>query len=165
MTAERAPSSPINRSVPPAARQDIDLIWGATLTRAVSLVTRRFGSNFLSVGRVHGAVAAEAGWPVDLDACRPADQASGLAVGAAFGQERAGVTPLAVVHHPVSAARSGAVFATGVGHAIRVRRAVVTLFVARIQLAVAVNVESMPVAARRLRAVRLALAIVSILGA
>ena len=35
-----------------AARQDIDLIWGATLTRAVSVATRRFGSNFLSVGRV-----------------------------------------------------------------------------------------------------------------
>jgi DNA topoisomerase I len=35
-----------------AARQNIDLIWGATLTRAVSLATRRFGSNFLSVGRV-----------------------------------------------------------------------------------------------------------------
>jgi len=35
-----------------AARQDIDLIWGATLTRAVSMATRRFGSNFLSVGRV-----------------------------------------------------------------------------------------------------------------
>lgn len=34
------------------ARQDIDLIWGATLTRAVSLATRRFGTNFLSVGRV-----------------------------------------------------------------------------------------------------------------
>ncbi len=33
-------------------RQEIDLIWGATLTRAVSLATRRFGSNFLSVGRV-----------------------------------------------------------------------------------------------------------------
>jgi len=35
-----------------AARQDIDLLWGATLTRAVSLTVRRFGSNFLSVGRV-----------------------------------------------------------------------------------------------------------------
>ena len=35
-----------------AARQDIDLIWGAALTRAVSLATRRFGSNYLSVGRV-----------------------------------------------------------------------------------------------------------------
>ncbi|MDQ3758884.1 MAG: DNA topoisomerase I, partial [Actinomycetota bacterium] len=35
-----------------ASRQDIDLIWGAVLTRAVSLATRRFGSNFLSVGRV-----------------------------------------------------------------------------------------------------------------
>jgi DNA topoisomerase-1 len=34
------------------ARQDIDLIWGATLTRAVSRATRRFGANFLSVGRV-----------------------------------------------------------------------------------------------------------------
>ena len=30
----------------------MDLIWGATLTRAVSTATRRFGSNFLSVGRV-----------------------------------------------------------------------------------------------------------------
>src|SRR6476661_5314166 len=35
-----------------AARQDMDLIWGAALTRAVSTATRRFGSNFLSVGRV-----------------------------------------------------------------------------------------------------------------
>jgi DNA topoisomerase-1 len=34
------------------ARQDIDLIWGATLTRFVSLATSRLGSNFLSVGRV-----------------------------------------------------------------------------------------------------------------
>jgi DNA topoisomerase-1 len=35
-----------------AARKDMDLIWGATLTRAVSMATRRFGANFLSVGRV-----------------------------------------------------------------------------------------------------------------
>jgi DNA topoisomerase I len=35
-----------------AARQDIDLIWGATLTRWVSRATRRYGSAFLSVGRV-----------------------------------------------------------------------------------------------------------------
>lgn len=34
------------------ARQDIDLIWGATLTRWVSRAARRYGSNFLSVGRV-----------------------------------------------------------------------------------------------------------------
>lgn len=34
------------------ARQDIDLIWGATLTRFVSLSTSRLGSSFLSVGRV-----------------------------------------------------------------------------------------------------------------
>lgn len=34
------------------ARQDIDLIWGATLTRFVSLATSRLGSSFLSVGRV-----------------------------------------------------------------------------------------------------------------
>src|SRR5215216_3114394 len=40
------------------ARQDIDLIWGATLTRAVSLATRRFGSNFLSVGRVQSPALA-----------------------------------------------------------------------------------------------------------
>jgi DNA topoisomerase-1 len=41
-----------------AARQDIDLIWGATLTRAVSLATRRLGSNFLSVGRVQSPTLA-----------------------------------------------------------------------------------------------------------
>jgi DNA topoisomerase-1 len=41
-----------------AVRQDIDLIWGATLTRAVSLATRRFGSNFLSVGRVQSPTLA-----------------------------------------------------------------------------------------------------------
>jgi DNA topoisomerase-1 len=41
-----------------AARQDIDLLWGATLTRAVSLSTRRFGSNFLSVGRVQSPTLA-----------------------------------------------------------------------------------------------------------
>lgn len=34
------------------ARQDIDLIWGAAFTRAVSLVAKAYGSNFLSVGRV-----------------------------------------------------------------------------------------------------------------
>src|SRR5919202_822573 len=33
------------------ARQDIDLIWGATLTRWVSRATKRYGSAFLSVGR------------------------------------------------------------------------------------------------------------------
>src|SRR5918993_27973 len=31
-----------------AARQDIDLIWGAPLPRGVSRAPRRFGSNFLS---------------------------------------------------------------------------------------------------------------------
>ncbi|MBK5232277.1 MAG: DNA topoisomerase I [Thermoleophilia bacterium] len=34
------------------ARQDIDLIWGAAFTRAVSLTAKAYGANFLSVGRV-----------------------------------------------------------------------------------------------------------------
>ncbi len=34
------------------ARQDIDLIWGATLTRFISLSAMRLGRQFLSVGRV-----------------------------------------------------------------------------------------------------------------
>ncbi|OKY78602.1 MAG: Topoisomerase IA TopA [Candidatus Methanohalarchaeum thermophilum] len=34
------------------ARQIIDLIWGASLTRFISLNSMRFGNNFLSVGRV-----------------------------------------------------------------------------------------------------------------
>lgn len=35
-----------------AARQDIDLIWGAALTRVISLASSRLGKQFLSVGRV-----------------------------------------------------------------------------------------------------------------
>jgi len=34
------------------SRQDIDLIWGAVLTRFMSLASYRYGSEFLSVGRV-----------------------------------------------------------------------------------------------------------------
>ncbi|MBS1264174.1 MAG: Reverse gyrase 1 [Methanonatronarchaeales archaeon] len=34
------------------ARQKIDLMWGASLTREISLMARRYGENFLSVGRV-----------------------------------------------------------------------------------------------------------------
>ncbi len=34
------------------ARQSIDLMWGASLTRFISLAARRGGSNILSVGRV-----------------------------------------------------------------------------------------------------------------
>jgi DNA topoisomerase-1 len=34
------------------ARQDIDFIWGAALTRGISLASTRLGKNFLSVGRV-----------------------------------------------------------------------------------------------------------------
>jgi DNA topoisomerase-1 len=33
-------------------RREIDLIWGAVLTRYVSLASKRFGKDFLSVGRV-----------------------------------------------------------------------------------------------------------------
>ncbi len=40
------------------ARQDIDLIWGATLTRYVSLATSRLGNQFLSVGRVQSPTLA-----------------------------------------------------------------------------------------------------------
>ncbi len=34
------------------ARREIDLVWGAVLTRFISLVSKRLGRNFLSVGRV-----------------------------------------------------------------------------------------------------------------
>jgi len=40
------------------ARQDIDLIWGASLTRFISLATTRLGSKFLSVGRVQSPTLA-----------------------------------------------------------------------------------------------------------
>lgn len=40
------------------ARQDIDLIWGATLTRFLSLTSTRLGRQFLSVGRVQSPTLA-----------------------------------------------------------------------------------------------------------
>ncbi len=40
------------------ARQDIDLIWGATLTRFLSLATTRLGNQFLSAGRVQSPTLA-----------------------------------------------------------------------------------------------------------
>jgi DNA topoisomerase I len=40
------------------ARQDIDLIWGAALTRFISLATNRLWQKFLSVGRVQSPTLA-----------------------------------------------------------------------------------------------------------
>ena len=40
------------------ARQEIDLIWGAALTRFISLATTRLGRKFLSVGRVQSPTLA-----------------------------------------------------------------------------------------------------------
>jgi len=40
------------------ARQEIDLIWGAALTRFISLATTRLGSKFLSAGRVQSPTLA-----------------------------------------------------------------------------------------------------------
>lgn len=40
------------------ARKDIDLIWGASLTRFISLATKRLGQRFLSVGRVQSPTLA-----------------------------------------------------------------------------------------------------------
>ncbi len=52
----RAFSNPVNVDLRLAksaeARQKIDLIWGAVLTRLISLSSGRMGRNFLSVGRV-----------------------------------------------------------------------------------------------------------------
>lgn len=42
----------INLALAGEARQDIDLIWGAALTRLISLASSRLGKQFLSVGRV-----------------------------------------------------------------------------------------------------------------
>ncbi|UCB58267.1 MAG: DNA topoisomerase I [Thermoplasmatales archaeon] len=39
-------------------RQVIDLIWGAVLTRFISLATHRFGRDFLSIGRVQSPTLA-----------------------------------------------------------------------------------------------------------
>jgi DNA topoisomerase-1 len=39
-------------------RQVIDLVWGAVLTRFISLTTHRFGKDFLSIGRVQSPTLA-----------------------------------------------------------------------------------------------------------
>jgi DNA topoisomerase I len=79
------------------ARQDIDLIWGATLTRFVSLATSRLGSSFLSVGRVQSptlvliaerererrAFVAEPYWVVRVDL-----ESQGQTFGAVHKEER-----------------------------------------------------------------------------
>lgn len=59
---ERAFSHPedlyLNLASAGEARQDIDLIWGATLTRFISLASKRYGAQFLSVGRVQSPTLA-----------------------------------------------------------------------------------------------------------
>ncbi|MHB1389628.1 MAG: DNA topoisomerase I [Thermoleophilia bacterium] len=59
---EEAFANTVELSIPLAkageARQDIDLIWGATLTRFMSLATSRLGNQFLSVGRVQSPTLA-----------------------------------------------------------------------------------------------------------
>ncbi len=40
------------------ARQHIDLVWGAVLTRFISLTSRRLGKEFLSIGRVQSPTLA-----------------------------------------------------------------------------------------------------------
>jgi len=40
------------------ARREIDLVWGAVLTRFLSLVSGRLGKDFLSMGRVQGPILA-----------------------------------------------------------------------------------------------------------
>jgi DNA topoisomerase-1 len=40
------------------SRQVIDLVWGATLTRYLSITSKRLGKNFLSVGRVQSPTLA-----------------------------------------------------------------------------------------------------------
>ncbi len=54
VTAAFAKPSTIDFNLAEAAhtRQDIDLIWGAVLTRFISLASYRYGSDYLSVGRV-----------------------------------------------------------------------------------------------------------------
>jgi len=48
----------VNLALAGESRQVIDLVWGATLTRFLSLATRRLGKNFLSVGRVQSPTLA-----------------------------------------------------------------------------------------------------------
>ena len=58
MRSPTSSSCPSRWLAPGEARQDIDLIWGATLTRFISLATGRLGSQFLSVGRVQSPTLA-----------------------------------------------------------------------------------------------------------
>ena len=56
------------------ARQDIDLLWGAALTRFISLATTRLGQKFLSVGRVQSpTLAIVVGREREIQAFKPED--------------------------------------------------------------------------------------------
>ncbi len=66
------------------SRQDIDLIWGAVLTRFMSLASYRYGSDYLSVGRVAIADSASRG--------RPRTRAPRLRAGAVLGDQSAART-------------------------------------------------------------------------
>lgn len=48
----------VNLALAGESRQIIDLVWGATLTRYLSLASRRLGKRFLSVGRVQSPTLA-----------------------------------------------------------------------------------------------------------
>lgn len=48
----------VNLALAGESRQVIDLVWGATLTRFLSLAAKRRGRNFLSVGRVQSPTLA-----------------------------------------------------------------------------------------------------------
>lgn len=58
----RAFSKPVpidfNLSAAAECRQEIDLVWGAALTRFVSIASNKFGKEFLSVGRVQTPLLA-----------------------------------------------------------------------------------------------------------
>ena len=70
------------------ARQSIDLMWGASLTRFISLAARRGGQNILSVGRVQSptlsmivdrekeieAFVPEKYWQLDLDTAKSGER-------------------------------------------------------------------------------------------
>ena len=61
------------------SRQDIDLIWGAVLTRFMSLASYRYGSDYLSVGRVQS--------PTLRLRRRPRARAARLRAGAVLGDQ------------------------------------------------------------------------------
>ena len=98
------------------ARQIVDLIWGASLTRFISLAARRGGANILSVGRVQSPTLAmivdrekeieafipEPYWEIGLDTEKGSDRFSARHINGRFTDKKLAETAYAATKEPLT---------------------------------------------------------------